>query len=237
MVPNKLIQLSPILGPIVGGFITAGAGWRWVFWTMAMAGATILVPCIFFLRETHDPTIMRRKTKALKEGHSRDVNRSGQSPLSLAIVLIRPLRMLFTDWTIFLCSIYSALADAYLFIVLTTFAEIFITVYGFSTAVSGLASLGMGLGAVFGHLLHTMLSNRTVHFHQSHGDYRPEHRLLWMPIGSFAMPLGLFWYGWCVEKRVHWIVSIIGMFPCGMGFTILMVGRTFQNGARYQTHR
>jgi multidrug resistance protein len=29
--------LGPIIGPIIGGFLTEGAGWRWVFWLIAIA--------------------------------------------------------------------------------------------------------------------------------------------------------------------------------------------------------
>lgn len=137
--------------------------------------------------------------------------------------LLRPMVMLFSDWAIFLASIYSAVADAYMFILLTTFAETFMTVYGFSTAISGLAYLGLGIGAILGQVIHFLLSDRTVRFHKARGDYRPEYRLLWMPVGSLTMPLGFFWYGWTVEKNVHWIVPIIGSSLCGMGSIIVMV--------------
>lgn len=194
---------------------------------MALAGSAVLVPCIVLMRETHQPTLQRKAAQATQRMHAGHPlvtsYESRMKNFSVAIVLVRPLRMLCTSRIICLCSCYSALADGYLFIVLTTFAGVYIGTYSFSTAASGLASLGLGLGAVVGHFVYTAMCDRTVRLHQGQGDYRPEHRLLWMPIGAVLMPLGLLWYGWCVDKHVHWIASIIGMFPCGMGLTMIMV--------------
>lgn len=41
-----------------------------------------------------------------------------------------------------------------------------------------------------------------------------------MRLMMFFTPLiaiGMFWYGWSADKKVHWIVPIIGTFPIGVG--------------------
>lgn len=37
------------------------------------------------------------------------------------------------------------------------------------------------------------------------------------------MPIGLFWYGWAVEKHTHWIVPIIGTTFIGFGLMLIFV--------------
>lgn len=45
--------LGPILGPLVGGFITDASNWRFVFVALASIVIPILVCCIFLVPETH----------------------------------------------------------------------------------------------------------------------------------------------------------------------------------------
>jgi hypothetical protein len=39
---------------------------------------------------------------------------------------------------------------------------------------------------------------------------RPEFRVPMMIPGAFLIPIGLFWYGWSAQARVHWIMPNIG---------------------------
>ena len=50
-----VIGLSPLLAPTIGGFITAGLGWRWVFVALAALVVVILMVTIFVLPEGHEP--------------------------------------------------------------------------------------------------------------------------------------------------------------------------------------
>ncbi|KAF4610366.1 hypothetical protein G7Y89_g15754 [Cudoniella acicularis] len=50
------------------------------------------------------------------------------------------------------------------------------------------------------------------------GYLKPEHRLPLMLLGSVVLPLGLFLYGWSAEKRLHWIVPLIGTGVIGFNF-------------------
>jgi hypothetical protein len=49
------------------------------------------------------------------------------------------------------------------------------------------------------------------------GEMKPEYRLPPLIPGSFLIPIGLFIYGWTVDKHTHWIVPIIGTAFVGMG--------------------
>ena len=43
--------------------------------------------------------------------------------------------------------------------------------------------------------------------------------------GSFFVPIGLFWYGWSAQAKLHWIMPIIGsgIFGFGMMTTFLPI--------------
>lgn len=216
----------PTIGPVAGAFIAEAAGWRWIFWALVIVGGAAALSSLLFMRETHHPTILRKAAKIPRNVYDTDQAES-QLPSDgeniSAALLLRPLVLLFTNSSILALSAYSALAVAYLYIFLTTLAETYTTIYGFSVGVAGLVYLSMGLGAIVGQLVYSALTDRTVRLHTARGDYKPEHRLLWAPIGSIVMPLALLWFGWSVEERAHWMVSVVALFPLGFGLVMEMV--------------
>jgi DHA1 family bicyclomycin/chloramphenicol resistance-like MFS transporter len=50
-----VIGLSPLLAPTIGGFITTGLGWQWVFLFLAILTFVILIVAALFLPEGHAP--------------------------------------------------------------------------------------------------------------------------------------------------------------------------------------
>ena len=55
------------------------------------------------------------------------------------------------------------------------------------------------------------------------GEMKPEYRLPPLIPGSILIPMGLFWYGWSVDKHLHWIMGIVGTLWVGFG----MLGKSF----------
>jgi len=57
-----ILGLSPLLAPTLGGFITAGLGWQWVFIGLMLLAALVMAIVIFFLPTGYqpDPTISLR---------------------------------------------------------------------------------------------------------------------------------------------------------------------------------
>jgi MFS family permease len=49
------------------------------------------------------------------------------------------------------------------------------------------------------------------------GKYEPEMRLPTMVYFAAITPITFFWYGWAAEKHAHWAVSVIGLYPLGVG--------------------
>ena len=63
-----ILGVSPLLAPTLGGFVTTWLGWQWVFITLAVIVATILIVAATLLPESHapDPTVSLRPLPILK---------------------------------------------------------------------------------------------------------------------------------------------------------------------------
>ncbi|KAL8745393.1 MAG: hypothetical protein Q9184_007879, partial [Pyrenodesmia sp. 2 TL-2023] len=59
--------LGPSLGPIIGGYFAQAAGWRWVFWLLAITLGVMMTFTLFVLKETFAPKILAQKANALRK--------------------------------------------------------------------------------------------------------------------------------------------------------------------------
>jgi multidrug resistance protein len=57
--------LGPTIGPIIGGFLATGAGWRWVEGFLAAFSGALWLCIIFLLPETYAPVLLRRRAAKL----------------------------------------------------------------------------------------------------------------------------------------------------------------------------
>ncbi|KAJ1324142.1 MFS transporter DHA1 family multidrug resistance protein [Microdochium nivale] len=232
--------LGPTLGPIIGGSLTLAAGWRWGFWLMAIASGVVAVLILLFVRESYPYAILKHKTAKLsKEPGDRDLrsvlDKGDKTPRQLfAVAITRPFRMLLLP-VVFLQSAYAAIVYSYAYICFTTFPRVFRDQYGFGSAETGLASLGLGVGFIIGLLFCMLLSDRwAARLASRHGPdggrkindsgserAKSEYRIPPMFVGAALVPAGLFWYGWTAELRAHWIVPIVGTAVLGIGSMII----------------
>lgn len=143
----------------------------------------------------------------------------------LVTAIVRPLKMLVLSPIVLLISLYTGILFGLIFLLFTTFPEVFRGTYGFSAGTAGLAYLGLGLGMAVGLVLFTKLSDRLlVRGQQEVGvPPKPENRLLLMKWFGPITPLGLFLYGWSAKYAVHWIVPILGTFIVGLGSLFVMI--------------
>jgi len=126
--------------------------------------------------------------------------------------LTRPVVLLSTSFICFILSLFMALVYGFLYLLFTTFPELFATTYGWGPGVSGLAYLGPGIGFVTSTSLGAPLMTKiyTTLTERNGGVPKPEFRIPSMMIGSVIVPVGLLWYGWAAEQRLHWVMPIIG---------------------------
>ncbi|GJC91485.1 fluconazole resistance protein [Colletotrichum higginsianum] len=133
--------------------------------------------------------------------------------------------MMFLSPIVFSLSVYMAVLYGYLYLLFTTFPQVFKQQYGFSQGSSGLAYIGIGIGSLVGLLFAGLVSDRLVRTLtlRNAGQYQPEYRLPPMLCGAILVPIGLFWYGWTAEKQLHWMLPIVGTALLGCGIVIVLM--------------
>lgn len=222
--------LGPIIGPVAGGFLTEAKGWRWVFWVLAMVAGAVTVVMLFLMRETYAPVILQRKTARLRKETGNELLRSkldiGLSPRDhFNRSIIRPLKMLVRSPIVALFAVYIAVVYGYLYLLFTSMTQVFQETYHFSTSITGLVFLGMGVGSMAGLAYFSATSDRYIQkkAKEEGKGMKPEYRLKQLPVGAFLLPGGFFLYGWTAQYHVHWIVPIIATGIIGMGNIIIFM--------------
>lgn len=217
--------LGPALGPPVGGFATQGKGWRWTQWPILFIG---LAAFLFSLpqSETYKKIILQHRARRL--GIEPPVNPipAGFPRIKflLLVTLGRPMRMLVTEPIVAFFSIYTAFNFSVLFGFFAAFPYVFQGLYDFNLGEGGLSFLGIGVGCVLATLLFILVDRLTYRKRtlvaQAKGNMTPlspEHRLYAAMVGSFLLPLGLFWFAWTARADVHWIVPLAATVPFACG--------------------
>ncbi|KAH6959616.1 major facilitator superfamily domain-containing protein [Ilyonectria sp. MPI-CAGE-AT-0026] len=218
--------LGPVLGPVIGGFVAADLGWRWTLWIISILSGINLAICAIFMRETYAPVILARRVARLrKETANPDLQPEGAKPIKASALLLqattKALRLLFTNPIVSLLSLFNAFTFGLLFLLFTTFPSVFVGQYNFSTSTSGLSYLGLGIGMILGLISFGITSDRIMTAQS--GPPKPENRLIPMIYVSPVFSVGVFWYGWAAEYRVHWIVPIIGSSFIGLGILFVLM--------------
>jgi multidrug resistance protein len=211
--------LGAAVGPIVGGFITEFTTWRWMFWSTSILQAVMVCTCLMLFHETHAPTILQKRARSLRqttsdsryhtEWDSLDLGRSPSWILQRS--LSRPIRMLLFHPIVQIQACLSGFIYGLLYLVLSTFADLWTTKYHESNSISGLhymsICLGEMLGALFGGSLLDISYRKMTR--RASGEASPEHRIPSMLPGALVTPIGLLIYGWAAQKQIQWIV--VGM--------------------------
>lgn len=183
------------------------------------------------MRETHPKIILERRAARLRVSTGNPDFRSKLAkPVSPRLVLmqalVRPTMMLLRSPILLVISLYVALVFGLMYLLFTTFTDVFETQYGFTTALSGLTYLGLGVALLAAMVTFSALNERVTKARMAADGTdtkRPEYSLILMIWFSPCVGLGLFLYGWTAEYRVHWIVPIIGTAIVGFGAFFVIV--------------
>lgn len=160
--------LGPAAGPIFGGFISETVGWRWVFWVLLIVGGITSAGIEILNRETYAPVLIEWKTRQLATELGRNDVHSAYTKLGadrsllgkLRMGMVRPILLFCKSPIVFLLSTYLALEYGLLYLFFTTIPPVFKDRYGFSTGLSGLAYLGIGIGFMAGLILTALTNDR-----------------------------------------------------------------------------
>ncbi|ORZ03336.1 major facilitator superfamily domain-containing protein [Syncephalastrum racemosum] len=155
---------APVIGPVVSGLLADKAGWRWIFWWLAMLGLAAFLVIFFFLPETlrslvgdgsgyANPTPHQWIQRKISERagrpvqpHTANQNRFTQMPNMLA-----PFRFLL-ERDVLVALTYFGLHFSIQFAFMTSAANLFQTLYGLDDLQIGLTYMSKGVGHIAGSL-------------------------------------------------------------------------------------
>ncbi|OJD30864.1 mfs multidrug transporter [Diplodia corticola] len=217
--------IGPAAGPIAGGFIAQYSTWRWAFWATSIVDAAIQILGFFYLQETYAPVLLKWKAARLrKETGNAELRSEFDSDKTiskvLGVALVRPFRLLFTQPIIQFLAAYMAFLYGLMYLVLSTFPSLWTTAYHESVAIGGLNFISLAVGFFVGIQVAARLNDKIyVRLKRRNaGVGLPEFRVPLMVPGALLVPVGLLWYGWSAQARVHWIMPDIGaaIFAAGV---------------------
>ncbi|KAI9343301.1 major facilitator superfamily domain-containing protein [Zopfochytrium polystomum] len=213
-------SLGPVFGPIIGSFLVERYSWQWTFHALSIIGAAVILLNLFLLTETYGPRLLA--VKAAKTGKKPPSSLHGSMSVVLAESIKRPFILLFTQPIVQVVAVYMAYVYGLLYLVLSTFTQLWIVRYHQAIGISGLHYLGLGLGLFIGSLGSAPFMQK-IYFRlrdQNDGVAEPEFRVPVAIPFAFLLPVSLFLYGWTAQNTLHWILPDIGIFLFGMSFSV-----------------
>lgn len=239
------VQMGPILGPIIGGYVTETKNWRWTQWVILFGLAVALVVTVF-MSETYKAVILKRRAKRLGVQPAPELKSSGLENVKFFVTktITRPFYMMLTEPIVALFDIYNAFNFGLLNAFFAAFSWVFQNVYGFGIGATGLTYLGQAVGSVAGLMIVLYIynfnwakENKRIKEGDSNANMAPEKRLIIAQIGAPMFPISLFWFAWTARPDVHWISPVIaeGFFSCGNLLIFTCTGLYFTDcyGALY----
>ncbi|KZT53351.1 MFS general substrate transporter [Calocera cornea HHB12733] len=228
--------LGPSLGPLLGGALTSGLGWRSTFWFLVIFAGCTLVLFIFF-KDTfrkerslaYRSAVNRAAARArAKNGGAaiiqagRVVTRGGDSEeikLSLRDVNpITPAWRILQRVNILTIMFGSALLFAFVYSTSYTAAITFARPpYNYDSMYIGLVLLSFGLGNVLGSILGGRWSDCSLARlkAQNGGVSAPEMRIHSMHVVMPLLPLSALAYAWTAQEKVHIAGPVVCLFVSG----------------------
>ena len=194
-------------------------------WPILFAAVGVFV-FSFAQKETYKKIILQKRAKRLGIAPPIQKGPTGLRGIKflLTVTLFRPIHMILTEPIVACFSLYVGFNFSVLFAFFAAFPIVFEGVYGFDPGFSGLTFLAIGVGCIISAGT-TFILDRVLYrkeYEKSLGEGRqglvlPEHRLYAAMLGSFGLPIGLFWFAWTARKDVHWISPVLAAVPFAWG--------------------
>jgi MFS transporter, DHA1 family, multidrug resistance protein len=204
--------------------------WQWAFWEQLWLNGPIFVLMFFFLPETSASNILLRRAQRLRKltGNSMlksqsEIDQAGLSFTAIAIdALWKPIEICIKDPAVLFTNAYTSFIYSTYYSFFEAFPLAYAGVYGFNIGEVSLVFLVIVIGCVIGLTIYCLY----VYYYlepdiKAHGLRAQEHRLVPALFSSMLLPTALFWWGWTIDKDIHWIVSCIGNSLFALGAFIL----------------
>lgn len=230
--------LGPVVGPIAGGFIAQYSTWRWVFWSTTIVAAVVQIVGLFWLKESHPTTLLRRKcARLIKETgnnnlHTADETVNETLAVKVGHAIQRPVRMFATQPIVTYVAVYQGYLYGVIYLMVASFPDVWTGIYGQAEDIGGLNYLSIAIGSFVGVLISMTLVDRIYSTlkAKNEGVGLPEFRVPCMAMGAVLTTAGLFWYGWSVQARLHWsmpnvgaLVYMAGTWCCQQGTQVYLI--------------
>ncbi|OBR07080.1 Major facilitator superfamily transporter [Colletotrichum higginsianum IMI 349063] len=221
---------GPVLGPLMGGFLVEAFGWRSLNW-MSLISTAVGALFIMTVPETYRPTLLRKKAaqkRREEEDHRYWSDFDDTVPILRRIrtAVSRPFILSFTEpvlmfWNVYISVIYAIVQLAYV-----AFPIVYQNERGWTTAISGLAFVGVFVGIALV-LATEPLLRRLVNRQPKNpetGQAEPEATVLLICIGAVLEPVGQLAFALTslpVEVPFYW--SVLSGVPFGYGFGLVFI--------------
>ncbi|EEQ28785.1 multidrug resistant protein [Microsporum canis CBS 113480] len=220
--------LGPAIGPLIGGFLSDAAGWRWLYWIQLILAGVVFLLVTFTLPETYTPTLLARRAKKLQK-EKNDTSYVTEADLDsrpmgekLRIFMIRPFQLLFMEPIVFFLSIYMSILYGLLYMFFIAYPIVYEEGKGYTSGITGLMFIPLAIGVVASAFFAPAVNKHYLTLVAKHNGKPPaETRLIPMMISCWLVPIGIFIFAWTSYPNIHWFGPAIGGLPVGFGFIFL----------------
>ncbi|KAF2108691.1 major facilitator superfamily domain-containing protein [Lophiotrema nucula] len=220
--------IGPAVGPLVGGFLSDAAGWRWLYWIQLILSAIVWILITFTVPETYAPALLAKRAKKMRKdtGDEKFVTEQDidTRPFSqrLRIFLIRPFQLLFQELIVFFISVYMSVLYGLLYMFFVAYPIVYQKGKGYTAGITGLMFIPLMIGVLASAACAPLVNKHYMTLVRKHNGKPPaEARLIPMMISCWFIPVGMFIFAWTSYPHLHWIGPAIGGFPVGFGFIFL----------------
>nr|CAD32176.1 multidrug resistant protein [Hapsidospora chrysogena] len=219
---------GPAIGPLVGGYLSDAAGWRWLYWIQLILSGIIWILITFTVPETYAPTILAKRARKLRKSTG-DPNHVTEQELDprpiseqLRVFLTRPFQLLFGELIVLLISLYMSVLYGLLYMFFIAYPIVYKGGKGYSSGKTGLMFIPVAVGVVLSACCSPFVNTHYISLAHFHGGKPPaEVRLIPMMLSCWLIPIGLFIFAWTSYPWLSWAGPAMGGFPVGFGFIFL----------------
>ena len=203
---------GPAIGPLVGGFLSDAAGWRWLYWIQMILSGIVFCLISFTVPETSAPTILSRRAAAIRKETNdprfTTEKELDQRPLGekLKIFLIRPLQLLLREPIVLCLSLYMSVLYGLLYMFFVAFPILYQEGKGWDAGSTGLMFIPLAIGVFCSAACAPLVNKHYLSVCARYPDGKPpaEARLVPMMWSCWLIPIGLFIFGWTSYPRLSW---------------------------------
>lgn len=221
--------VGPAIGPLIGGYLSEAAGWRWLYWIQLIFAGACWLLLTLTVPETYVPILLSRRAKKLRTstGDAKYTTEKELDPRPFAqqlkIFLFRPLQLLFLEPIVFFLSLYMSVLYGLLYMFFVAFPIVYQQGKGFSAGSTGLMFIPIAVGVICSAICAPLVNKHYLRICARYPDGRPpaEKRLIPMMWSCWFIPVGLFIFAWTSYPQLSYWGPMMGGFPVGFGFIFL----------------